>query len=519
MTATRRGRGCSCAPSHGLVAGTQPEENHSGVVRKAAFRAARDLRTVNDMTNRTPRQHSSSSRPFSSCAPASCSAAPAAGGVRGASGEPAGPGASRRLRRVPRSLAAGPALALAALTAAPAVAAPRPFTVQPSGSGQTVHAAAATHTDQGRGTLLSVTPLGRQSRAEVITQAKKQGLETGTARHGVAAYRLTYRTITPDGRPTTASGLLAVPTGSGSRPLPPVVHTHGTLSYRGYAPSVANGPDRAVSVLYASAGRAAIAPDYLGLGTGPGRHPYMDTRSSVSASLDMLRAAHSAAPEVGVPLARTVSLTGFSQGGQVAMALGRELDRGADRRFRLGMLAPVGGPYDLDGQELPGMFDGRIDPRAAVFYLSFFLTAQNRLHPLYHDPAEVFRAPYADWVEDLFDSDHSAEETAGKLPERIEDLLTDTWYRKLRHPSGALLEVLRANDRTCDWKPGRGVRITLYSATGDRDVPIANTRSCGRQLASHGVRAAVVDQGADADHYASFLRSEPSIARALPVAR
>lgn len=29
----------------------------------------------------------------------------------------------------------------------------------------------------------------------------------------------------------------------------------------------------------------------------------------------------------------------------------------------------------------------------------------------------------------------------------------------------------------------------------------------------------VIDQGRDADHNTSFLRSEPSLARALPVAR
>ncbi|MFI6769971.1 alpha/beta hydrolase [Streptomyces sp. NPDC050355] len=393
-----------------------------------------------------------------------------------------------------------------------------------AGSGQrtaplTTPATAASRTATWRGTLLSITPLGRQSRAEIIAQAQKAGLDAETARHGVAAYRLTYRTITPGGRPTTASGLLALPLGTSHPHLPPVIHAHGTLAYRGYAPSVAEGPDRAVSVLYASAGRAAIAPDYLGLGTSPGRHPYMDARSAASASLDMLRAAHSAAPKLGTTLERTVSVTGFSQGGQVGMELGRELDRGADPRFRLGTLSPAAGPYDLDGSELPGMFDGRVDPRSAVFYVSFFLTAQNRLHPLYNDPSEVFRAPYADRVEDLFDGDHPAEDIAGKLPDRLEDLLTDTWYKKLQYPSGALLEALRTNDRTCDWQPGRGVRITLYSATGDRDVPIANTRSCARELARHGARVTVVDQGADADHYTSFQRSEPSIARSLPVSR
>ncbi|MEV0372007.1 alpha/beta hydrolase [Streptomyces sp. NPDC050636] len=410
-------------------------------------------------------------------------------------------------------MAASAAILLAALTTTPALA-----TGQNSGATTKTAAADGTRAEHGRGTLLAITPLGRQTRAEVIAQAEKSGLEAGTARHGVAAYRLTYRTITPDGHPTTASGLLALPI-SNSHHLPPVVHAHGTLAYRGYAPSVAEGPDRAVSSLYASAGRAAIAPDYLGLGTGPGRHPYMDARSSASASLDMLRAARSAAPELGTALDRKVSITGFSQGGQVAMALARELDRGADPRFRLGALAPVGGPFGLDGSELPGMFDGRVDPQSAVFYISFFLTAQNRLHPLYDHPGEVFRAPYADRVEDLFDGDHPAEDIAGKLPDRLEDLLTDTWYKKLQHPSGALLEALRANDRTCDWTPDRGVMITLYTATGDRDVPIANTQSCARELADHGAAPKVVDQGADADHSTSFFRSAPSIARALPVAR
>ncbi|MCZ1010239.1 alpha/beta hydrolase [Streptomyces lydicus] len=440
-----------------------------------------------------------------------------------ASGVPAGSGALRGQRRVPRALAAGAALLLAVLTTAPAaLAAPSHPT---PGAAQGASAAARTTTDSAptadrkRGRLVSLTPLGRQNRAEVVARARKQGLEAGTARHGVRAYRLIYRTITADGRPTTASGLLALPVGSGHRALPPVVHGHGTLAYRGDAPSVAEGLDRAVSVLYASAGRAALAPDYLGLGAGPGHHPYMDARSAASASLDMLRAARSAAPELGVVLGRTVSLTGFSQGGQATMELGRELARGADPRFRPGMLAPVGGAYDLDGSELPGIFDGRIAPGAAVYYLSYFLTAQNRLHPLYRDPGEVFRAPYAHRVEDLFDGSHSEEDIVGKLPDRVEDLLTQTWYKKLQHPSGALLEAVRANDRTCDWKPGRDVRITLYTATGDREVPIANARSCVKELARHGTRATVTDQGTDADHHTSFLRSQPSIARALPVAR
>ncbi|MFE1176561.1 hypothetical protein [Streptomyces sp. NPDC058773] len=63
------------------------------------------------------------------------------------------------------------------------------------------------------------------------------------------------------------------------------------------------------------------------------------------------------------------------------------------------------------------------------------------------------------------------------------------------------------------------MRITLYSATDDRDVPIADARTCAREPAGHGTKATVVDHGAAADHHTAFLRSQPSIACLLPVAR
>ncbi|WP_199930812.1 alpha/beta hydrolase family protein [Streptomyces sp. CB02923] len=359
---------------------------------------------------------------------------------------------------------------------------------------------------------MSVTPLGERDYQSVVKEAQKAGYPTDTARHGVAAYRLTYRTVAPDGSPTTASGLLTLPRGGGHR-LPTVVHGHGTLAYRGYAASVADGPDRTVSLLYASAGRAAVSPDYLGLGTGPGPHPYLDNRSAADASLDMLRAAHTAAPKLGRTLDGRVYATGFSQGGQVAMALGRTLNSDADTRFHLRGVAAVGGAYDLDSSQLPGLFDGRVGPGSAVFYTAYFLTAQNRLHHLYSDPRQVFRAPCAEHVEELFDSNHPAEQIAGKLPETLPELLSDQWHTKLQNPSGRLLAVLRSNDFTCDWKPN--VPVTLYSASGDHDVPIANSRHCAQRVSAHGGSARVVDEG-DVSHYAAFQRSLPEIARSFP---
>ncbi|MEV7618236.1 alpha/beta hydrolase [Streptomyces sp. NPDC089799] len=369
--------------------------------------------------------------------------------------------------------------------------------------------AAAASATGARGTLVSVSAPTTLSRDEVAAELASYGVDTATVRHGITAYRLTYATVDPRGRRTTATGLLVLPTGGPARP-DLVSDTHGTVATRDDAPSGGAGYNRVIPYLHASAGRAVSAPDYLGLGGGPGPHPYMDTASSVTASVDMLKAARTAAHRLGRPVSRDVYATGFSQGGQVAMAVGRELSRGRDG-LRLRALAPIAGPYDLTGTEIPAITDGRVAPATGVFYLSYFLTAQNRLHPLYKDPAEVFRAPYAQTVEGLFDGNHSYEEIVQGLPQTPGELLTPAWAENIRHPRGALLTAMKANDDACDWKPA--VPVRLYTGAADTDVPIGNSRACAADLARHGVRAKVVDQGADADHTATALRSAPQAVR------
>lgn len=387
-----------------------------------------------------------------------------------------------------RGLAGVAALLLAGLAAAPV--------------------AAAGDRGTGRGDLLSLTPVADRDLPEVRAFLGGRNVDSGPARYGVRAYRLTYKTVDPRGRPTTATGLLTLPKG-GSHRLDVVSDTHGTMVNRDYAPSAGEDFGRVASYLNAAAGRAVAAPDYLGLGGGPGLHPYMDTRSSVTASVDMLRAARAAAGKLGRPLNGDV-YAGFSQGGQVAMGLGRALREGADRHFRLRALAPVSGPYDLEGQELPALYDGRVNDVSGVLYVSYWLVAQNRLHAIYKDPAEVFREPYAHRVEGLFDGEHEEEDILGALAPTVKDLLTPSFYERLKHPGGGLLDAARENDHTCDWKADLPVR--LYAGTADTDVPIANARSCAARLARHGAPARIVNQGA-VDHFRSFVVSAPQVVR------
>ena len=363
-------------------------------------------------------------------------------------------------------------------------------------------------------------PLRTLTPAAIGTELTRAGFDAGAVRYPVRTYQLVYRTVDPRGRPATASGLLALPDGDGARQLRTVSFAHGTESDRDDAPSVSQPPlttdgwAQAPALTYASAGFAAVAPDYLGLGVGPGLHPWMDVPSETTASLDMLRAARAFTPSAGRRLGRDVLLTGFSQGASAALGLGRALQGGADRHFRLAALAPISGAYNWRHAELPALLreDGTLNAKAAVVYTTYLLVAWNRLHHLYGSPSEVFRSPYDETVTGLFDGTHRGPDLFDGTPDAIGGLLTGPGRAMLEHPTGRLAAALAVVDGVCvDWTPR--VPVRMYWAGGDREAAPANTAHCAADLRAHGVHPTVVNVGDDASHVDSNPRGTAGAVR------
>jgi hypothetical protein len=361
-----------------------------------------------------------------------------------------------------------------------------------------------------RGAVISVAPVASFSATRLAAALNSIGLGSWGAlvHYGVDGYRVLYRTISVNGSPVTASGLVVLPQRA-ARTLRAVEFGHGTEVPRLDAPSVNPQSDgRLAGLVAASAGFAAVAPDYLGLGAGPGHHPFLHAASEASASLDLLRASLTIAARHGGRLDPQVFVTGFSQDGQAAMALGQVLQQGADPRLRLGALAPVSGTYDIAHAELPAIFAGQIAPKSATFYLPYVLLAWNRIYHLYQRPAQAFRPPYDHTMPVLFDGYHTdAQITAGLAP-NLGALLTPRFLRLLHHPAGGLLRGLRINDATCGWHPH--VPVRLYAARGDRDSVIANAWHCQAALRAHGAHVPVIDVG-PVDHDHSLVLALPKL--------
>ncbi|MEV6849012.1 lipase [Actinoplanes sp. NPDC051411] len=362
------------------------------------------------------------------------------------------------------------------------------------------------------GGLVSATTLHEYAtRADVDAYLTSDHFDPGTDHYGVQTFRLVYRTTSATGKPTTASGLVALPL-NGARRLPTVEFAHGTEIYRADAPSTSDdvflkGP----SLTFASAGFAAVAPDYLGLGLGPGAHPWMDVPSETTASLDLLRAARTFVTRQGRALDRDVYLSGFSQGASAALGLAHTLQTGGDPWFRAAAVAPISGAYDFRHAELPALFTTEVNPVLASAYTTYLLTAYDRLHDIYRDPADVFQPDYLA-LAGMFDTRHTGQQVLGALPASIDDLLTDRGRAMLLHPTGRFADALAVLDSVCtDWTPRMPVR--LYYSPGDEEAVNANTFHCHAAL-----KAPTVDLGVDRDyngfvHEGSEVLGVPEVTR------
>ena len=376
----------------------------------------------------------------------------------------------------------------------------------------TLSEAAVSSVHARRGSVISAVPVAQLTAAQLnAVSADFPG--TPPAAYGVTAYRLIYRTIDHDGRPTTASGIVVLPDGRRGA-LTVAEYLHGTNPTKAAAASVDDtSTDRLVTALFAGQGLVGVAPDYLGLGLGPGKPPYLDTKTETTSSGDLLLAARTFAAKHGIALKRDVLVTGFSQGGRASMAFGRALSRGEVGSFRLGAIQAVAGPYDLLGSELPAVFTGGVLPPTATFYLGYLITAWNRTVGLYDDPREAFQAPYAATVEGLFDGTHSDEDIVAALPDTPQKLFTPAFIKQLQHPTGKLLRAVRAADQVCrDWTPR--VPVHLYSGTKDTDVVAANADACAASLRAHGADATVHSMG-PVDHTGTAFAAYPGIIRAF----
>jgi predicted esterase len=245
----------------------------------------------------------------------------------------------------------------------------------------------------------------------------------GPPQCAVSVYRVRYNTIGGAGESADASAAIFVPTGGGnsctnSRPV--LLYAHGTSLQKSYdMADIGNNTEaRLVAAMFAAQGFIVVAPNYTGYGgSSLGYHPYLDRIAQSADMIDALRAARSSFNAIGVRDSGKLMVTGYSQGGYVAVATQRAMQETGTGEFNLTAAAGMSGPYAIArfGDEL---FGGA--PRdGATLVVPFIVNAgQHASAALYNTPGDIYEAQYAATIADLIPGTLGAGdlESQGKLP-------------------------------------------------------------------------------------------------------
>ncbi|WGS52248.1 alpha/beta hydrolase [Paraburkholderia sp. D15] len=249
---------------------------------------------------------------------------------------------------------------------------------------------------------------------------------------GVEIVSFRYRTIGGAGEATQASGALMLPTGGASAcrgPRPLLLYAHGTTPYRRYNladitqtdPANEDGAGEGLSVaaMYAAQGFIVVASNYAGYaGSDLPYHPYLNADQQSADMIDSLHAARVVLGDLKNKHAThengKLFITGYSQGGYVAMATHRALQAAG---VTVTASAPGSGPYALAAMG-DALIEGEVNLGATLFTTMIVNGYQRAYGNLYGKPGDFYEAAYAPGIDTLLPSTQPLDAlfAAKKLP-------------------------------------------------------------------------------------------------------
>ena len=282
---------------------------------------------------------------------------------------------------------------------------------------------------------------------------EKGSAEKNTTVFGFKAYKIPYTTTDDKGKKVKASGVMIVPTSENAdgktiqklefmkaKGLAMAVDCHGTIFSNDEAPSVSiekSASAEGVGIIFSSMlGFVTLQADYIGFGDSKDHYQaYLLKKSSANSVVDFTKAAIEFAKANNIPLAtsKDIYLTGYSQGGYVALA---SLKKFEAKEYNVVMATPMAGPYLLDPIANKVLHSDTIKVpsfMAAVAY-SYAKTYDKSVN-------ELIQEPYASKLPNLYDGSLTRPEIDKKLTTKIKGsggLFTDSiatnyqgsWFQK-----------------------------------------------------------------------------------------
>lgn len=294
-------------------------------------------------------------------------------------------------------------------------------------------------------------------------------------KNGYTAYRITYNTITTEGKEIVASGALFVPDTTTALPL--FNYNHGTYfpsqeseapSYMGYSYELIMGK------LFAGAGYLVAMPDYLGYGASKNiAHPYGAYHEIAGSVIHMLRAVREFCTKHGITLSGKNFFGGWSEGAAVAMATVKSLEENHRGDFTPTATVVNAGPYYSSA-----FVHYILDARQPLDHMNTYVWILQSYNQLYHINKPLhyyFTEPAATNLR------RGPETSIHRDPQK---LFTESFRNNYKAGKDTALQNALLKNDLWNWKP----ESKIVFCHGDRDdyVPLFNSEKAYNSMKSRG---------------------------------
>lgn len=309
------------------------------------------------------------------------------------------------------------------------------------------------------------TSLGQQSPPDFVSYLNGFNV-------GLKAYKITYYTKNENNTLVKATGLIMYP--NVNYKLSTVVSDHGTTDSRNNVPSNLKGTLEAgfvVELSYVLNGYILMAPDYVGMGSGDGVHPYVHYPTEAIATIDFVTAANKVLSQLNIKRYDEYFLAGYSQGAHAAMSTLKKLSSSNPTQLSFKYAYMGDGPYDFSGVTLQkGVVEKEVYPFTS-FLANVVNTCNNIGYKTYNNTiSEVISTEYLDKY-----NYHVIQDNGGLLwgPFIWRKLFTQSFVNDVtNNNNNKLRQCLRASD-VYDWY--NKTPMTLGHATVDLAIHPENT--------------------------------------------
>jgi len=226
----------------------------------------------------------------------------------------------------------------------------------------------------------------------------------------------------------------------------------------------------------------------------------------------MLRASRAALQTLNVAWNKKLFLSGHSQGGHSTMALHRAIEQTASAEFTVTASAPISGPYDLSGTEMPfllatpGNVGDSVNDSALLTYL---LLAYNPIYHLFNSLSTVFVPPFDTQIPALLVNAQSGAPFDPTVLPRPSLLLQPAFIAGLQSDASFPAVAALQQNNVFDWKPTAPVLLIL--SKGDTVASFQNSQVAFDRMSLLGASVQLKNLGDSIDHLAN---RDPGIAAA-----